>query len=221
MSKRPETRAQALDILERYQDAPRDNVIYPHVVETTHRGERTWDIFSRLLKDRIVFLGSAVDDDVANIIIAQFLFLESEDPDKDIQLYVNSPGGVVTAGLAIYDTMQYVRCAVSTICVGQAASMGAVLLGAGAKGRRYALPHSRIMIHQPLGGARGQATDIEIQAREIRHVKDVITDILQRATGKNRDDIARDIERDFYMGGAQAKEYGLIDEIFEPKKKAT
>jgi len=221
MSKRPETRAQALDVLERYKDAPRDNVIYPHVVETTHRGERTWDIFSRLLKDRIVFLGSAVDDDVANIIIAQFLFLESEDPDKDIQLYVNSPGGVVTAGLAIYDTMQYVRCAVSTICVGQAASMGAVLLGAGAKGRRYALPHSRIMIHQPLGGARGQATDIEIQAREIRHVKDVITDILQRATGKNREDIARDIERDFYMGGAQAKEYGLIDEIFEPKKKAT
>jgi ATP-dependent Clp protease protease subunit len=221
MSKRPETRAQALDILERYQDAPRDNVIYPHVVETTHRGERTWDIFSRLLKDRIVFLGSAVDDDVANIIIAQFLFLESEDPDKDIQLYINSPGGVVTAGLAIYDTMQLVRCAVSTICVGQAASMGAVLLGAGAKGRRFALPHSRIMIHQPLGGARGQATDIEIQAREIRHVKDVITDILQRATGKPREDIARDIERDFYMGGAQAKEYGLIDEIFESKKKVT
>jgi ATP-dependent Clp protease protease subunit len=221
MSKRPETRAQALDILERYQDAPRNNVIYPHVVETTHRGERTWDIFSRLLKDRIVFLGSAVDDDVANIIIAQFLFLESEDPDKDIQLYINSPGGVVTAGLAIYDTMQLVRCAVSTICVGQAASMGAVLLGAGAKGRRFALPHSRIMIHQPLGGARGQATDIEIQAREIRHVKDVITDILQRATGKPREDIARDIERDFYMGGAQAKEYGLIDEIFESKKKVT
>ena len=221
MSKRPETRAQALDILERYNDAPRNNVIYPHVVETTHRGERTWDIFSRLLKDRIVFLGSAVDDDVANIIIAQFLFLESEDPDKDIQLYINSPGGVVTAGLAIYDTMQLVRCAVSTICVGQAASMGAVLLGAGAKGRRFALPHSRIMIHQPLGGARGKATDIEIQAREIRHVKDVITDILQRATGKPREDIARDIERDFYMGGAQAKEYGLIDEIFESKKKAT
>ncbi len=134
---------------------------------------------------------------------------------------MNSPGGVVTAGLAIYDTMQYVRCSVSTICVGQAASMGAVLLGAGSKGRRFALPHSRIMIHQPLGGARGQATDIEIQAREIRHVKDVITDILQRSTGKNREDIARDIERDFYMSGVQAKEYGLIDEIFEPKKKAT
>jgi len=229
--KRPETRADALDLLERRASAiatagplasaerAAANIIYPHVVETTHRGERTWDIFSRLLKDRIVFLGSAVDDDVANIIIAQFLFLESEDPDKDIQLYVNSPGGVVTAGLAIYDTMQYVRCPVSTICIGQAASMGAVLLGAGDRGRRHALPHARIMIHQPLGGARGQATDIEIQAREIRHAKDVVTDILVRATGRNRDEIARDIERDFYMGPAQAKEYGLIDEIFEHKKK--
>jgi ATP-dependent Clp protease protease subunit len=224
MSKRPETRSQALDVLEREADRARGtataaNIIYPHVVETTHRGERTWDIFSRLLKDRIVFLGSQVDDDVANIIIAQFLFLESEDPDKDIQLYVNSPGGVVTAGLAIYDTMQYVRCPVSTICIGQAASMGALLLGAGQKGRRYALPNSRIMIHQPLGGARGQATDIEIQAREIRHAKDVITDILVRSTGKPREEILRDIERDFYMGPAQAKEYGLIDEIFDPKKK--
>jgi ATP-dependent Clp protease protease subunit len=215
ITKRPETRAQAMDVLER---APM-NIIYPHVVETTHRGERTWDIFSRLLKDRIVFLGSAVDDDVANIIIAQFLFLESEDPDKDIQLYVNSPGGVVTAGLAIFDTMQYVRCPVSTICIGQAASMGALLLGAGQKGNRYALPHSRIMIHQPLGGARGQATDIEIQAREIRHMKDVITQILVDSTGKTREDIARDIERDFYMGAPQAKEYGLVDEIFEPKTR--
>jgi ATP-dependent Clp protease, protease subunit len=200
-------------ILER----PRANVIYPHVVETTHRGERTWDIFSRLLKDRIVFLGSAVDDDVANIIVAQFLFLESEDPDKDIQLYINSPGGVVSAGLAIFDTMQYVRCPVSTICIGQAASMGALLLGAGQKGRRYALPHSRIMIHQPLGGARGQATDIEIQAREMRHTKDVITDILVNSTGNSRERIAQDIERDFYMGPGTAKEYGLIDEVFEPK----
>jgi|SRR5688572_14898010 ATP-dependent Clp protease protease subunit len=217
--KRPETRGQALQVLESLSEPARANIIYPHVVETTHRGERTWDIFSRLLKDRIVFLGSAVDDDVANIIIAQFLFLESEDPDKDIQLYINSPGGVVTAGLAIYDTMQHVRCAVSTICIGQAASMGALLLTAGHKGRRQALPHSRIMIHQPLGGARGQATDIEIQAREIRHMKDVITDILVRSTGKSRTDIAADIERDFYMGPAQAKEYGLIDEIFEPKKK--
>jgi ATP-dependent Clp protease protease subunit len=160
-----------------------------------------------------------VDDDVANIVIAQFLFLESEDPEKDIQLYVNSPGGVVTAGLAIYDTMQYVRCPVSTICIGQAASMGAVLLGAGQKGRRFALPNARIMIHQPLGGARGQATDIEIQAREIRHMKEVLIDILVRSTNKTKDDISRDIERDFYMGPGQAKEYGLIDEIFDPKKK--
>jgi ATP-dependent Clp protease protease subunit len=217
--KRPETRAQAMDVLERMASRPEANIIYPHVVETTHRGERTWDIFSRLLKDRIVFLGSAVDDDVANIIIAQFLFLESEDPDKDVQLYINSPGGVVTAGLAIFDTMQYVRCPVSTLCLGQAASMAAVLLSAGKKGSRYALPHSRVMIHQPLGGARGQATDIEIQAREIRHMKDVITQILVDATGKNRDDITKDIDRDFYMGPAQAKEYGLIDEIFDKKKK--
>jgi ATP-dependent Clp protease protease subunit len=194
-------------------------VIYPHVVETTHRGERTWDIFSRLLKDRIVFLGSAVDDDVANIIIAQFLFLESEDPDKDIQLYINSPGGVVSAGLAMYDTMQYVRCPVSTICIGQAASMGAVLLSAGQKGRRFALPHSRMMIHQPLGGARGQATDVEIQAREVRNAKDVIIKILVDSTGRSRTEIEKDIDRDFYMGPGQAKEYGLIDEIFEPKGK--
>ncbi len=226
MIKRPETRRQALEVLEksevrdRLQAEPtQNNIIYPHVVETTHRGERTWDIFSRLLKDRIVFLGSQVDDDVANIIIAQFLFLESEDPDKDIQLYVNSPGGVVTAGLAIYDTMQYVRCVVSTICIGQAASMGALLLGAGEKGSRYALPHCRVMIHQPLGGARGQATDIEIQAREIRHLKDVVTDILVDATGKDRDDIVKDIERDFYMSAGAAKEYGLIDEIFTPKER--
>jgi ATP-dependent Clp protease protease subunit len=217
----PTTRTQALELLETgaAQDRIRANVIYPHVVETTHRGERTWDIFSRLLKDRIVFLGSGVDDDVANIVIAQFLFLESEDPDKDIQFYVNSPGGVVTAGLAIYDTMQYVRCPVSTMCIGQAASMAAVLHGAGQKTRRFALPNARIMIHQPLGGARGQATDIEIQAREIRHIKDVLINILVRSTGKAKDDIERDIERDFYMGPAQAKEYGLIDEIVEPKKK--
>jgi len=219
MGIRPETRSQAISVLESNAERIQANVIYPHVVETTHRGERTWDIFSRLLKDRIVFLGSAVDDDVANIIIAQFLFLESEDPDKDIQLYVNSPGGVVTAGLAIYDTMQYVRCPVSTICIGQAASMGAILLGAGQKGQRYALPHSRIMIHQPLGGARGQATDIEIQAREVMKMKEVVVDILVRSTGKPRDIIATDIERDFYLGAPQAKEYGLIDEIFEHKTK--
>ena len=225
MPNRPESRKEALAVLERSADRipvvepARDNVIYPHVVETTHRGERTWDIFSRLLKDRIVFLGSAVDDDVANIIIAQFLFLESEDPDKDIQLYINSPGGVVTSGLAIYDTMQYVRCPVSTICIGQAASMGALLLCAGEKGQRFALPHSRIMIHQPLGGARGQATDIEIQAREVIKAKEVVTSILVESTGKSREQIQTDIERDFYLGAGDAKEYGLIDEIFEHKPK--
>ena len=215
MSRRPENRIQAIQLLERTKDF----IPYPQVVETTHRGERSWDIFSRLLKDRIVFLGTDVNDDVANIIVAQLLFLESEDPDKDVQLYINSPGGVVTAGLAIYDTMQYVRCPVSTICIGQAASMAAVLLGAGEKGKRYVLPNARIMIHQPMGGARGQATDIEIQAREIRHIKDVLTDILVDATGKDRDSITKDIDRDFYMSGLQAKEYGLIDEVFTPKKK--
>ncbi|MCA9632690.1 MAG: ATP-dependent Clp protease proteolytic subunit [Myxococcales bacterium] len=222
MIKRPETRAQALDVLERsgdYLERTRAGVIYPHVVETTHRGERTWDIFSRLLKDRIVFIGSGIDDDVANIVIAQFLFLESEDPDKELQLYINSPGGVVTAGLAMYDTMQYVRCPVSTICIGQAASMGALLLCAGEKGRRFALPNARIMIHQPLGGARGQATDIEIQAREIRHAKDVVVNILVAATGKDKEQIHKDIDRDFYMSPAQAKEYGIIDEIFDSTTK--
>lgn len=217
MSRFPTNRAQAIETLERV----RDFIPYPQVVETTHRGERSWDIFSRLLKDRIVFLGTDINDDVANIIIAQLLFLESEDPDKDVQLYINSPGGVVTAGLAIYDTMQYVRCEVSTICIGQAASMGAVLLAAGTRNRRYALPHSRIMIHQPMGGARGQATDIEIQAREIRHIKDVLIQILVDATGKSSDQIAHDIDRDFYLGAVQAKEYGLIDEVFASKKKLT
>ena len=219
MSKRPENRIEALTLLEREVQRPSGTIIYPHVVETTHRGERTWDIFSRLLKDRIVFLGSGVDDDVANIIIAQFLFLESEDPDKDIQLYINSPGGVVTAGLAVYDTMRYVRCPVSTICIGQAASMAAVLLGAGEKGRRYCLPHSRVLLHQPMGGARGQATDIEIQAREIRHLKDLIIDILVKATGQSSERITKDIDRDFYMGAAEAKKYGLVDEIFDSKKQ--
>jgi ATP-dependent Clp protease protease subunit len=215
MTKRPETRTQAVATLER----ARDFIPYPTVVETTHRGERNWDIFSRLLKDRIVFLGTEINDDVANIIIAQFLFLESEDPDKEIMLYINSPGGVVTSGLAIFDTLQYVRCPVSTTCLGMAASMAAVLLTAGTKGRRLALPNSRIMIHQPLGGARGQATDIEIQAREIRHLKEVITQILVDATGKSKDQIVKDIDRDFYLSGAQAKEYGLIDDVLAPKKK--
>src|SRR5829696_4486365 len=219
--KRPETRAQAMDILERLNDRPEANIIYPHLVETTHRGERTWDIFSRLLKDRIVFLGTEIDDDVANIIIAQFLFLESEDPDKEIMLYINSPGGVVTSGLAIHDTMQYVRCEVSTTCLGMAASMAAVLLAAGTKGRRNALPNARIMIHQPMGGARGQASDIEIQAREIRHLKEVLTDILTNATGKNKEQILKDIDRDFYLGAAAAKEYGLIDNVMLPPKKKT
>ncbi|WP_245677712.1 ATP-dependent Clp protease proteolytic subunit [Chondromyces crocatus] len=194
-------------------------LIIPTVTEVTHRGEREWNIFSRLLKDRIVFIGAEIDDFLANLVIAQFLFLESEDPDKEIQVYVNSPGGVVTSGLAMYDTMQYVRCPVSTMCLGQAASMAAVLLAAGHKGRRYALPHSRMMIHQPLGGARGQATDIEIQAREIKKIKETLIDILVDATNKGREDIARDVERDFYLSAAQAKEYGLIDEVFPARKK--
>ncbi|WP_231511956.1 ATP-dependent Clp protease proteolytic subunit [Chondromyces apiculatus] len=194
-------------------------VIVPTVTEVTHRGEREWNIFSRLLKDRIVFIGAEIDDFLANLVIAQFLFLESEDPDKEIQVYINSPGGVVTSGLAMYDTMQYVRCSVSTMCLGQAASMAAILLAAGQKGRRYALPHSRMMIHQPLGGARGQATDIEIQAREIKKIKETLIDILVEATNKGREDIARDIERDFYLSAGQAKEYGLIDEVLPARKK--
>ena len=214
-TKRPENRLQAISTLERAKDF----IPYPTVVETTHRGERNWDIFSRLLKDRIVFLGTEINDDVANIIIAQFLFLESEDPDKEIMLYINSPGGVVTSGLAIFDTMSYVRCPVSTTCLGMAASMGAVLLTAGTKGRRLALPNSRIMIHQPMGGARGQVSDIEIQAREIRHLKEVITDIIVNSTGKTKDQVLKDIDRDFYLSGAQAKEYGLIDDVLTPKKK--
>jgi len=223
-TKRPENRAQAMRTLEAAaasgsDAATRAFIPYPTVVETTHRGERNWDIFSRLLKDRIVFLGSEINDDVANIVIAQFLFLESEDPDKEIMVYINSPGGVVTSGLAIYDTMQYVRSTVSTTCLGMAASMAAVLLAAGTKGRRTALPNARVMIHQPMGGARGQATEIEIQAREIRHLKDVITDILATATGKSKELIAKDIDRDFYLGAAQAKEYGLIDEVLPPRKK--
>jgi ATP-dependent Clp protease protease subunit len=221
MTRRVETRTQALEVLERNAaEIERERAyIVPTVTEVTHRGEREWNIFSRLLKDRIVFIGSEIDDFVANVTIAQFLFLESEDPEKDIQVYINSPGGVVTAGLAIFDTMQYVRCPVSTMCLGQAASMGAVLLAAGHKGRRFALPHARMMIHQPLGGARGQATDIEIQAREIKKMKDILTDILVDATGKNREELAKDIERDFYLSANQAKEYGLIDEVLPKRVK--
>ncbi len=214
MTRRVETRTQAIEFLEREKA-----YILPTVTEVTHRGEREWNIFSRLLKDRIVFIGTEIDDFVANAVTAQFLFLESEDPEKEIQVYINSPGGIVTSGLAMYDTMQYVRCPVSTMCIGQAASMGAILLSAGRKGRRFALPHARMMIHQPLGGARGQATDIEIQAREIKKIKETLLDILVDATGKNRDELAKDIERDFYLSATQAKEYGLIDEVFPKRNK--
>jgi ATP-dependent Clp protease, protease subunit len=197
---------------------PTANFIIPTVIEQTHRGERGWDIFSRLLKDRIVFLGTPVTDDIANIIIAQLLFLESEDPDKDIMLYINSPGGHVTAGLAIYDTMQYVRCDVATICMGQAASMGAFLLAAGAKGKRYSLPHSRILIHQPLGGFQGQATDIDIHAKEIMKTRDKLNELLAKHTGQPLDRIRNDTERDYFMGPGDAKEYGLIDDVITHKK---
>ncbi len=215
-------RKKALETLERSADAIRAGldrveqeraVIIPRITETTHRGEREWDIYSRLLKDRIVFLGWEIDDFAANSIVAQFLFLEAEDPDKQIQMYINSPGGIVTAGLAIIDTINYIRCPVSTMCIGQASSMGAVLLAVGAQGQRFALPHARIMIHQPLGGARGQATDIEIQAREIKKVKETLIDMLSTATGQKRERIAGDIERDFYLSAVEAKEYGLIDKV--------
>ena len=197
--------------------SPASNFIIPTVIEQTHRGERGWDIFSRLLKDRIVFLGTPVNDDIANIIIAQLLFLESEDPDKDIMLYVNSPGGLVTAGMAIYDTMQYVRCDVATICMGQAASMGAFILAAGAPGKRYALPHARILIHQPLGGFSGQATDIDIHAREILRIRDKINELLQKHTKQPLERIRNDTERDYFMSAMEAKEYGLIDEVLVQK----
>ena len=190
----------------------------PMVVETSNRGERAYDIYSRLLKDRIIFLGGAIDDAVANTVVAQLLFLESEDPDKDIYLYINSPGGVVTAGLAIYDTMQYIKPDVSTICIGQAASMGSVLLTAGAKGKRFALPMSRIMIHQPLGGAQGQSTDIHIQAKEILRIREVINEILANTTGQKIEKIVEDTERDNFMTAEEAKAYGLIDEVITRKK---
>ncbi len=189
--------------------------LIPFVVERTGRGERAYDIYSRLLKDRIVFLGSPVDDAVANLVIAQLLFLESEDPKADIFLYINSPGGLVTAGLAIYDTMQYVRPDVCTLCLGQAASMGALLLAAGAEGKRWALPHSRIMIHQPMGGFQGQATDIDIHAREILRLREELNRILSHHTGKDMETVARDTERDFFMDGRQALEYGIIDKVIE------
>lgn len=192
----------------------------PIVVEQTAQGERSYDIYSRLLKDRIVFLGGPIDDTVANSIIAQLLFLEAENPDKDIHLYINSPGGVVTAGMAIYDTMQYIKPDVSTICIGQAASMGSVLLTAGAKGKRFALPMSRIMIHQPLGGAQGQSTDIQIQAKEILRIREVINEILVKTTGQKLEKVIEDTERDNFMTAAEAKAYGLIDEVITRKEKA-
>ena len=201
-------------------DRNRSFIPYPQVIETTHRGERSWDIFSRLLKDRIVFLGTEVNDDVANIIIAQLLYLESEDPDKEIMLYINSPGGVITSGLAIYDTMQYIRCPVSTLCLGMAASMASVLLCAGTKGRRLALPNSRILLHQPLGGARGQATDIEIHAKEILYLRQKLTDIYVQHTGQESEKIRRDTERDFYLSAEDSKTYGLIDEVVTGRKEA-
>jgi ATP-dependent Clp protease protease subunit len=191
--------------------------LIPMVIEQTSRGERAYDIYSRLLKDRIIFLGTAIDDIVANTVIAQLLFLEADDPDKDIFLYINSPGGIVTAGLAIYDTMNYIKSPVSTICIGQAASMGALLLCAGAKGKRFSLPHARIMIHQPLGGFQGQATDIEIHAREILKMKDTLNQIMANHTGQPLEKIHADTDRDFFMSGEDAKQYGLIDEVIAKK----
>ncbi len=187
--------------------------LIPIVIEQSSRGERAYDIYSRLLKDRIIFLGSAINDEVANLIIAQMLFLESEDPDKDIHFYINSPGGLVTAGMAIYDTMQYIKPPVSTLCMGQAASMAALLLAAGTKGKRFSLPHARILIHQPLGGFQGQATDVEIQAKEILRLREELNRILAQHTGQPIERINQDTERDFYMSGQQAKDYGLIDEV--------
>lgn len=195
--------------------------LIPMVIEQTQRGERAYDIYSRLLKERIIFIGSPVSDDLANVIIAQMLHLESEDPDKDIHLYVNSPGGVVTAGLAIYDTMQYVRPDVSTLCMGQASSMGAVLLAAGAKGKRYALPHARMMLHQPMGGFQGQAADIAIQAKEILRMREKLNEILVRHTGQDSARIQQDTDRDFFMSSEEARKYGLIDEVvtYRPAKE--
>jgi len=194
------------------------NYLIPTVIEQTHRGERGWDIFSRLLKDRIIFLGTPINDDIANVVIAQLLFLESEEPEKDIMIYINSPGGHVTAGLAIYDTMQYVRCDVATICMGQAASMGAFLLAAGTKGKRMCLPHARVMIHQPLAGFQGQATDIDIHAREILKTRDTLNELLGKHTGQPITKIKEDTERDYFMSAEQAKEYGLVDEVITQKK---
>ena len=199
--------------------SPIHNTVWvPTVIEQTHRGEREWGIFSRLLKDRIIFLGSDINDTLANIVIAQLLFLESEDPEKDIHLYINSHGGAVNAGLAIYDTMQYIRCPVSTICIGQAASMAAVLLAAGTKGKRFTLPHSRMLLHQPLGGFSGQATDVDIQAKELLFIKQQLIDIIAEHTGQPSEKVREDTDRDFYLGPNAALEYGLIDEVIVRKE---
>jgi len=193
--------------------------LIPIVIEQTGRSERAYDIYSRLLKDRIIFIGTAIDDSVANTVIAQLLFLQTDDPDKDIHLYINTPGGIVSSGLAIYDTMQYIKSDIATYCIGQAASMGALLLAAGTKGKRFALPHSRIMIHQPMGGFQGQATDIEIHAREILKVKDTLNHILAYHTGQPIEKIQADTDRDFFMSGAEAKEYGIVDDVIRSIKK--
>jgi ATP-dependent Clp protease protease subunit len=193
--------------------------IIPIVIEQTGRSERAYDIYSRLLKDRIIFLGTPIDDNVANTVIAQLLFLQTEDPEKDIHLYINSPGGIVSSGLAIYDTMQYLKPDIGTYCIGQAASMGALLLSAGTKGKRFALPHSRVMIHQPMGGFQGQATDVEIHAKEILKLKDTLNDILARHTGQPLDKIQRDTDRDFFMSPEEAKSYGVVDDVIYTVKK--
>lgn len=194
-------------------------ILIPMVVEQTGRGERAYDIYSRLLKDRIVFIGTAITDEVSNLVIAQMLFLQGEDPDKDINVYINSPGGSVTAGLAIYDTMQFLKCPVTTYCVGQAASMGAVLLAAGDKGKRYALPNARIMIHQPWGGVEGHAADISIQAKEILRLRDRLNEILARHTGQPLDKVAKDTDRDYFMTPEEAKQYGIVDEVVTSRKQ--
>ncbi len=191
--------------------------LIPIVIEQSSRGERSYDIYSRLLKDRIIFIGTAINDEVANLLIAQLLFLESEDPDKDINFYINSPGGLVTAGMAVYDTMQYIKPDIATVCIGQAASMGAILLAAGAKGKRYSLPNSRIMIHQPLGGAQGQASDIAIQAKEIVRMKETLNGILSEHTGHDIEKIQVDSDRNFFMAGVEAKEYGIIDHVIKSR----
>ena len=192
--------------------------LVPMILETTGRTERAYDIYSRLLKDRIIFMGTALNDEIANLIVAQLLFLQSDDPNKDISLYINSPGGSVTAGLAIYDTMQFLKCDINTYCIGQAASMGAVLLAAGTKGKRFTLPNSRVMIHQPWGGAQGTASDISIQAREILKIRDTLLQILSDATGKTVEEIGKDSDRDFFMSAVEAKEYGLVDKVISHKE---